>query len=60
MQSEEAVMIGDWPERDMAGAKAVGIRTIYARYGSYHDTPSGADWEIDDISELIDILHERE
>ena len=56
VKAEEAVMIGDWPERDMAGAKAVGIRTIYARYGSYHDTVSGADHEIDDVSEIIDIL----
>ncbi len=58
----EAVMIGDWPERDIAGAKAVGIKTIYARYGAYHESPSGshADKEIDTISEILDILSNGE
>jgi len=55
--ADEAVMIGDWPERDMAGAKAVGIHTVYARYGdAYHSSTSGAEREIDDISEILDIL----
>jgi putative hydrolase of the HAD superfamily len=57
---EEAVMIGDWPERDMVGAHAVGIRTVYARYGdvraNYNVT---ADRSIDDITELLDILDDQ-
>ncbi|MCX6640919.1 MAG: TIGR02253 family HAD-type hydrolase [bacterium] len=54
---QEAVMIGDWPERDMAGAKAVGIRTIFARYGNVKgDFHVKCDREIDDISELLEIL----
>jgi len=53
----EALMIGDWPERDMAGAKAVGIRTIYARYGdTFGVSHSGADREIDDVSEILELL----
>ena len=59
--ADEAIMIGDWPERDMAGAKAVNIRTVYARYGdAYHSSTSGADREIDDISEILDILDDEE
>ena len=55
--ADEALMIGDWPERDMAGAKAVGIRTVFARYGdTFNVTHSGADREIDDISELLGLL----
>jgi putative hydrolase of the HAD superfamily len=57
MSPDEVIMIGDWPERDMVGAKGVGIRTVYARYGDTSGaTHSGADYEIDDISELVDIV----
>jgi putative hydrolase of the HAD superfamily len=30
---EEALMVGDWPDRDMAGAAALGITTVFAHYG---------------------------
>jgi putative hydrolase of the HAD superfamily len=51
------VMVGDWPERDMRGASALGIRTVYARYGDIHRVgPSGADHEIDDLAELLEIV----
>ena len=54
----EAVMIGDWIERDMVGAKTVGLQTVFARYGNTASTvkESGADYEIDDISELLAIV----
>jgi putative hydrolase of the HAD superfamily len=53
----ELIMIGDWPERDMVGAKSLGIRTIFARYGDTKGTlKSGADYEIDDISQLLLII----
>jgi len=51
------LMVGDWPARDMKGASALGIRTVYARYGDTSGAPhSGADFEIDDIGQLIDIV----
>tara|TARA_Y100000768_G_scaffold380410_1_gene357491 strand:- start:3730 stop:4419 length:690 start_codon:yes stop_codon:yes gene_type:complete len=31
---KEAVMVGDWPERDLDGAKSVGIKTAFAKYGA--------------------------
>jgi putative hydrolase of the HAD superfamily len=53
----EVIMVGDWPERDMVGAHGVGIRTVYARYGyTSGAVTSGADYEIDDISELLEIV----
>ncbi len=53
----ELLMIGDWPERDMVGAKSLGIRTVFARYGDTKNTTrSGADFEIDDVSQLLLIL----
>ena len=50
-------MIGDWPERDVVGANSLGIKTIFARYGdTFGVKNSGANWDIDDISELINIV----
>lgn len=59
LPAEELLMVGDWPARDMRGASALGIRTVFARYGDTFDTVrSGADYEIDDAIELLDILDE--
>ncbi|RKY69482.1 MAG: hypothetical protein DRQ02_00940 [Candidatus Latescibacterota bacterium] len=56
----EALMVGDWPERDMVGAKKVGIKTVFARYGDTFATKhSGADFEIDDISEILEIIDNK-
>ena len=58
MEPHEVVMVGDWPERDMVGAKRMGIRTVFARYGDTFGTEeSGADFEIADLSELLGILN---
>jgi putative hydrolase of the HAD superfamily len=57
VEPDEALMVGDWPERDMVGAKAVGIRTVFARYGDTFGTlQSGADYEIGDIHELLPLI----
>ena len=57
MKPDEVIMIGDWPERDMAGGSGVGIKTVYAKYGDTSGaTVSGGDFEIDDISQLIPIV----
>lgn len=59
VRADEALMIGDWPERDMIGARGVGIRTIFARYGdTFGTTDSGADFEIDDIAEILAIVEQ--
>ena len=55
--SEQVLMVGDWPERDMEGAHQIGIRTIFAKYGDTFGTvESGADWEVDDIFEIVSIV----
>ncbi len=54
---QEAVMVGDWAERDIAGAQSLGMKTVFARYGDRFGTRhSGADYEIDDIMKLLDII----
>jgi putative hydrolase of the HAD superfamily len=57
LQPGETFMIGDWAERDVVGAKTLGMKTVFARYGDDFGTQvSGADYEVNDIIELIDII----
>ena len=57
VEPREALMVGDWPERDMVGAKSLGMRTVFARYGDTFGTgDSGADHEIGDVFELVAIV----
>ena len=54
---EEAIMIGDWAERDIKGAKNIGMITAWAKYGNEFDTvKSGADYELDDIQDILKIV----
>jgi putative hydrolase of the HAD superfamily len=57
VKSAESLMIGDWHERDVVGAAQVGMKTVFARYGDTKGTTvSHADYDIDDISQLINIV----
>jgi len=57
VEPNEAIMVGDWPERDIVGAAELGIRTVFAKYGDTFGTKdSGADYEINDIYELVTIV----
>lgn len=59
IKAEEAIMVGDWVERDISGAKSLGMKTIFARYGDRSGTKdSGADYEINDVLEILDILRQ--
>ena len=53
----ECMMVGDWPDRDIEGAKQVGMKTAFAKYGSTEDVlDSGADHDLNSLSELINIV----
>jgi len=57
LEAEDSLMIGDWPDRDVVGAKQIGMRTAFAVYGDTFGTKnSGADWDIQDVSEIITII----
>ena len=57
IEPHEAIMVGDWAERDIVGAKSVGITTVFACYGDRFNTVnSGSDYEIDDLKQLIGIV----
>ena len=60
LRPEETIMIGDWPERDVVGAQQIGMKTAFARYGDTFGTVnSGADWDLNDIYELVGIINEH-
>ena len=51
-------MVGDWVERDMVGAKNVGMHTAFAQYGdSFGNQNIVADYILSDISQLLQIVH---
>jgi len=55
----DALMVGDWAERDMVGGKSLGMKTVFARYGDTFATKhSGADFDIDDVFQLVAIVDE--
>jgi putative hydrolase of the HAD superfamily len=57
IEPQHALMVGDWPERDIRGAGQLGIVTVFARYGDRSGTDeSGAHHDIDDIIELVEIV----
>ncbi|MBN1294523.1 MAG: HAD-IA family hydrolase [Candidatus Latescibacteria bacterium] len=61
-EPNETLMLGDWPERDLVGAREVGMLTVFARYGFAFDRLpvgyEGADYAIDDIREILEIIDE--
>ena len=56
LKPQECLMVGDWPERDIKGAKAIGMKTCFARYGNPKVKKSNADYEISNIKMLFDIV----
>jgi putative hydrolase of the HAD superfamily len=57
LEPQEALMVGDWAERDMLGAAKVGMKTVFARYGDTFGTvETHADYDVNDISELMSIV----
>lgn len=57
VKPDEAIMVGDWVERDIIGAAKIGMKTAFAKYGDTFDTKShNADYELNDINELVDII----
>ena len=57
VKANEALMVGDWPERDILGASELGMRTVFTRYGNTFGTEiSGADHDVDDVFQLVGIV----
>ncbi len=59
LKPKETLMVGDWVERDLVGAKKLGMPAVHARYGAEVLDKSdslSADATIDDIRELVDLV----
>ncbi|MCH8067354.1 MAG: TIGR02253 family HAD-type hydrolase [Nanoarchaeota archaeon] len=56
LKASECLMVGDWPERDIKGAKAIGMKTCFARYGNPKIKKTDADYEISNIKMLLEIV----
>jgi len=58
LKPEECLMVGDMPDKDIRGARQLGIKTFYAEYGSTYNKKKKvkSDFTIGDISQLADIV----
>ena len=57
VKPSEAIHVGDWPERDIQGAKKIGIKTCFAKYGYIGKAKKiSADCKINKIEELLGIV----
>jgi putative hydrolase of the HAD superfamily len=57
VEPHEALMVGDWAERDVVGAAQVGMKTVFARYGDTFGTQvSNANYEVDDVAQIVEIV----
>ncbi|MBN1383668.1 MAG: HAD-IA family hydrolase [Elusimicrobia bacterium] len=58
LRPDEVIYCGDWPERDISGAKEVGIITVFARWGDQHInvSPANADYDFKDIYGIVGLV----
>jgi HAD superfamily hydrolase (TIGR01549 family) len=57
VHASETMHIGDWPEKDILGAKKLGMLTCFAKYGyNGKNNLVSSDFEINKITDLIDII----
>lgn len=56
LKAAEVLHVGDWPERDIKGAKKLGMKTCLAKYGGITGRSIQADYEITKIEELKRII----
>ena len=56
LKPEDVLFVGDNPGKDIKGAKAIGMKTALAEYGRIFPTGEKADYSINDISELVEIV----
>jgi putative hydrolase of the HAD superfamily len=56
VKPSETIHVGDNPERDIKGAKLLGIKTIYAKYGNFRNEKADADFTINSFGEILPII----
>jgi len=56
LKPEQCLMVGDMPQRDILGAKKLGIKTCFASYGARKPKKVDSDYVIKDIKDLLNIV----
>jgi putative hydrolase of the HAD superfamily len=56
VKPSECLMVGDRPEKDMRGAKQLGMKTCFAKYGYPDKSKIKTDFVIEDVSELVKLF----
>ncbi len=57
LTSKEVLYIGDWPQKDIVGAKKVGLVTVFARWGEHGDAPdTGADYDLIAVEDVLKVI----
>jgi HAD superfamily hydrolase (TIGR02253 family) len=57
LRPDECLFVGDWPERDIEGAKAVGMQACLAEYGLVDKSKKhNGEYEIKNIKDLLEII----
>jgi len=57
VEPQNTIMVGDWEERDIVGARNIGMVTAFARYGDVKGTNvSVADYDLLDVKDLLEIV----
>jgi len=56
VKPQECLMVGDWPERDIEGAKAVGMKTCWAKYGS-QKAYGNADYILETSKQILEVVN---
>ena len=56
LDASNILFVGDNPERDIKGAKAIGMRTALAKYGQCTKGKDKADFELESFRELLEIV----
>lgn len=55
--SKECLMVGDMPQKDVLGAKRLGMKTVFAAYGHRKPpTHHGADFVAHSVLDIVDIV----
>ena len=57
VEPENCLMVGDWPDKDVVGAKSVGMVTAFAKYGNNNESDSKeADYILNNFNQIISIV----
>jgi HAD superfamily hydrolase (TIGR02253 family) len=56
VRADECLMVGDWPEKDITGAAAVGMHTALALYGMTKPKSIKAEHELKSIADVLRIV----